>query len=157
MGRRTKARECAVQMLYQWEIGRASIGDVMTDYWSVRSTVDATRALAERMVRGVCQHQEAIDLVVTEACTNWRFDRLATIDKCVLRLGSYELMMEPGTPVAVVIDEAIELARRFGEADSPAFVNGVLDAVRRKVRGEKKGQPHAQPASKGAGSKNERE
>ena len=69
-----------------------------------------------------------------EAATHWRLDRIAPVDRTILRLGAYELLAEPGTPAAVVLDEAVELAKRFGEADSPAFVNGVLDAIRRRTR-----------------------
>ena len=69
---------------------------------------------------------------MSAALTNWRFDRVADVDKAVLRLGAFELMHEPQTPAAVVIDEAVELAKRFSEADSPAFVNGVLDALRQE-------------------------
>src|SRR5574341_826089 len=97
MGKRTRARECALQMLYQWDITREAIA---------------------------------------AASTNWRLDRIAAVDKNILRIAAYELMMEPQTPASVVIDEAVEMAKRFSEADSPGFVNGVLDAVRRAVRGE---------------------
>ena len=75
------------------------------------------------------------------AATNWRFERIAAVDRTILRLGTYELMKEGETPAAVVIDEAVELAKRFGEAESHAFVNGVLDAIRRKVRDGEAGVP----------------
>ena len=71
-----------------------------------------------------------------EAATHWRIERIAPVDRTILRLGAFELAEEKATPAAVVIDEAVELAKRFGEADSPAFVNGVLDAIRKRVRGE---------------------
>jgi N utilization substance protein B len=74
--------------------------------------------------------------LITQALTNWRFDRIAAVDRNILRLATYELMVEKATPTAVILDEAIEMAKRFGEADSGPFVNGVLDAVRRAVRGE---------------------
>jgi N utilization substance protein B len=100
----------------------------------VRTTTEETRGMAERLFMGTVEHQKAIDETIVGSLTNWRFDRVADVDKAVLRLGAYELMQERKTPVAVVIDEAVELAKRFSEADSPAFVNGVLDAVRKKVR-----------------------
>ena len=134
MGRRTKARECALQMLYQWERSGEAVERVAESYWRVRTTTDETRAMAERLFTGTVDHQKEIDETIVGALTNWRFDRVAEVDKAVLRLGAYELMQEPGTPAAVVIDEAVELAKRFSEADSPAFVNGVLDALRKKVR-----------------------
>lgn len=134
MGRRTKARECALQMLYQWERTGEPVEKVAEAFWRVRTTTDETRAMAERLFTGTARHSEAIDAAIVGTLVNWRFDRLADVDKAVLRLGAYELMHEAKTPVAVVIDEAIELAKRFSEADSPSFVNGVLDALRKKVR-----------------------
>ena len=134
MGRRTKARECALQMLYQWEATKDPMSAVAEGFWRVRSTTEETRAMAERLACGAQANLEAVDAAITAAARNWRFDRIASVDKNILRLGTYELMLEPDTPAAVVIDEAVEMAKRFGEADSPAFVNGVLDAIRRKTR-----------------------
>jgi N utilization substance protein B len=121
-------------MLYQWERTGEGPERVAEAFWRVRTTTDETRAMAERLFTGAVREQEAIDAAVGAALTNWRFDRIADVDKAVLRLGAFELMHEPQTPGAVVIDEAVELAKRFSEADSPAFVNGVLDALRKKVR-----------------------
>jgi N utilization substance protein B len=136
MGRRTRARECAVQMLYQWEVSREPLDVVIQSYWMVRSTVDETRRLAEHLLRGTHGRLAEIDAAIAAAMTNWRMDRLAAVDRSILRIGTYELLAERGTPAPVVLDEAIDMAKRFGEADSSAFVNGVLDAVRRVVRGE---------------------
>jgi N utilization substance protein B len=135
MGRRTKARECAFQMLYQWEQTKDPISRVSSLFWKVRSSTDATKEMAERLARGAHEHAAAIDAHITRTTKNWKFDRIAAVDRNILRLGTYELMMEPGTPGTVIIDEAVEIAKRFGEADSPGFVNGVLDAIRREVRG----------------------
>jgi N utilization substance protein B len=134
MGRRTKARECALQMLYQWGQCGEDPERVAEAFWRVRSTTEDTRAMAERLFTGALRNREGIDTAVSETLSNWRLDRVAEVDKAVLRLGAYELMHEPQTPSAVVIDEAVELAKRFSEADSPAFVNGVLDALKKKVR-----------------------
>ena len=121
-------------MLYQWEATRDPMSVVAEGFWRVRTTTDETRAMAERLASGTQAHLAALDEAITAAARNWRFDRIASVDKSILRLGAYELFNEPQTPAAVVIDEAIEMAKRFGEADSPAFVNGVLDAIRRKAR-----------------------
>src|SRR5262249_51226835 len=136
MGRRTKARECAFQMLYQWEVTRAPMGELLEAFWRLRSTTEATRARAEELARGTLAALAEIDAAIEEASMNWRPERIASVDRTVLRLGAYELMHEPGTPSAVVLDEAVELAKRFGEGDSHAFVNGVLDAIRKRVRGD---------------------
>jgi N utilization substance protein B len=134
MGKRSKARECAVQMLYQWDMTREPMDRVAGLFWQVRSGTDEMKAMAERLARGAHGDLERLDEAIGKALTRWRFERVAPLDRNVLRIAAYELLHEPQTPPAVVIDEAVELAKRFGEADSPAFVNGVLDAVRRAAR-----------------------
>ena len=136
MGRRTKARECAFQILYQWQVGGEPIDRVLESFWRVRSGTPEARAMAERLARGAAARADALDAEIAEAATNWRIERIAPVDRTILRLGAYELAEEDDTPAAVVLDEAVELAKRFGEADSAAFVNGVLDAIRKRVRGE---------------------
>jgi len=122
-------------MLYQWDLTRAPMDEVAHSFWRVRTSTDATKAMAERLARGAQANAARLDGLIAEAATNWRFERIAAVDRNLLRLGAYELDMERDTPPSVVIDEAVEIAKRFGEADSPSFVNGVLDAVRRMVRG----------------------
>jgi N utilization substance protein B len=135
MGTRTKARECAFQMLYQWDITREPMDRVAGLFWQVRTSTPETQAMAERLARGGQAEVERLDEAITAASTNWRFERIAAVDRNILRIAAYELMKEPETPSKVIIDEAVEMAKRFGEADSPPIVNGVLDAVMRKVRG----------------------
>jgi N utilization substance protein B len=136
MGRRTKARECAFQMLYQWEVGDTPMDQVVESFWRVRQTTPAIRAMADRLATGAARRKGELDAAIGAAASNWRLDRIAPVDRTILRLGAYELLGEPETPAAVVLDEAVEMAKRFGEADSPAFVNGVLDAVRKACRGD---------------------
>jgi N utilization substance protein B len=133
MGRRTKARECAFQLLYQWQITGDPMAQVIEAFWRLRSGTEAMRAMAERLARGAQARIDELDRAIAEAASNWRLDRIAPVDRTILRLGTYELLAEPQTPRAVVLDEAVEMAKRFGEADSPAFVNGVLDAIRRRA------------------------
>jgi N utilization substance protein B len=154
MGKRTKARECAFQMLYLWDRTREPMERVANGFWRVRTTTDETRARSEELARGAHALVEELDAVVASKATHWRLDRIAAVDLCILRLAVYELTREPHTPAAVVIDEAVELAKRFGDAGSPAFVNGVLDAIRRTVAGESGGAPRRRPndASKRHGS-----
>jgi len=135
MGRRTKARECAFQLLYQWEISGEPMAAVLEGFWRLRSGMPHMRAMAERLATGAQSRAAELDGAIAEAATHWRLDRIAPVDRTILRLGTYELIAEPDTPAAVVLDEAIELAKRFGEEDSPAFVNGVLDAIRKRTRG----------------------
>jgi N utilization substance protein B len=121
-------------MLYQWDITRDPMERVAELFWKVRTTTDETRVAAERLAGGAQAELARIDEAIAGAVLNWRFDRIAAVDRNILRVGVYELLCEPATPAAVILDEAVEMAKRFGEADSPAFVNGVLDAIRRRVR-----------------------
>jgi len=130
MGRRSKARECAFQMLYQHDVGGDPFEQVVRDFWRIRRTTEPGRQLAESLARGAQSRLAELDERIAAQATHWRFERIAAVERNLLRLGAYELLYE-ATPVSVVIDEAVELAKRFGEADSPAFVNGVLDAVMR--------------------------
>ncbi len=132
MGRRTKARECAFQILYQWHVTGQPISSVIGAFWKIRTGTPETRAMAERLAVGAHHRLSLLDEAIAATASNWRLDRIAPVDRTILRLGAYELVAEPMTPAAVVLDEAVELAKRFGEADSPAFVNGVLDAIRRR-------------------------
>ena len=138
MGKRTKARECAVQMLYQWDLTREPMDHVVGLFWKIRTSTEETKGRAERLARGAQGVVGSLDEAITRASTNWRFERIAAVDRNILRIGTYELMKEPATPASVIIDEAVEMAKRFGEADSPSFVNGVLDAIRGAVRGTKR-------------------
>jgi len=122
-------------MLYQWEITGLEMEEVVESFWRVRRTTSPTRTMADRLATGARSRVEEIDSAIEEAASNWRLARIAPVDRTILRLGTFELIGEPDTPAAVVLDEAVELAKRFGEAASPAFVNGVLDAIRRRVRG----------------------
>jgi N utilization substance protein B len=139
-------------MLYQWGATRAAMEQVERDYWRLRSTTEETQARAERLFRGTVDEVAEIDEAIKAAATNWRFERIAAVDRTILRLGTYELMKEGETPAAVVIDEAVELAKRFGEAESHAFVNGVLDAIRRKVRDGAGAAPAPAPARRTGGA-----
>jgi N utilization substance protein B len=133
VGRRTKARECAFQILYQAELSGQGIEHGVEGFWRVRTTTDHTRARSEQLARGAWANRERADEAIRAVARNWALERIAAVDRSILRLGCYELMQEPATPPAVVIDEAVELAKRFGEADSGGFVNGILDAIRRRI------------------------
>ncbi len=102
--------------------------EVMREFSLPRRASERARELA----LGVAQNRKAIDERIAGASTRWKLERLARVDRNVLRIATYELLFEPQTPVAVVIDEAVEIARRFAGGDSPAFVNGVLDAIARE-------------------------
>ncbi len=134
MGRRTRARECALQLLYQRDVTGVPLEQAQEAFWRLRSTAEATRSLVERLARGVLDHAVEIDAAIQAASLNWRLERIGAVDRCILRVATYELLYEAETPTPVIINEAIELAKRFCEADAQAFVNGVLDAVGKCAR-----------------------
>jgi N utilization substance protein B len=130
---RHAGRERAVQWLYQWELSGLDLDDVLSRQHQVEvHAPDRERdAWAVELVRGTARELARIDPLITQHATNWRIERMAVIDRVILRLGVYELLATPETPPAVVIDEAVELARTFSADQAVGFVNGVLDAVRK--------------------------
>lgn len=127
--RRTKARERALQALYQIDVAAEGIDDALAAFWRSFEPVERdVKDLAEGLVRGVAEHRRQVDEAIEEASSNWRLDRMARVDRNVLRLAVYELL-QSDVPVKVVINEAIELGKKFGSESSGAFVNGVLDKV----------------------------
>jgi N utilization substance protein B len=136
-----QGRAAALQMLYQWEVGRLTVPEVAQTFWRIGEAEtpisDRAQALAARLTSGTVERLAAIDATLEEASKNWRLERMPVIDRLILRMGIYELVYETTTPPAVVIDEALELARRFSTDEAVSFVNGILDAVKGKVeRGE---------------------
>jgi N utilization substance protein B len=136
--KRTKARERALQALYQIDVAAEGIDDALGRFWKSFEPVEReVMALAEALVRGVAEHRRAIDDTIERISTNWRLDRMAKVDRNVLRLAVYELL-RTDVPVKVVINEAIELGKKFGSESSGAFVNGVLDRVAAELPAERR-------------------
>ena len=135
---RRRARAAALQMLYQWEIGRLSIDEAVSTFWSMGDAgplTDEARALAERLARGAAAGAAEADPIIAASADNWRLDRMAVVDRLILRLAVHEFLHVPDTPHKVVINEAVELARLFSTDEAPGFVNGVLDGIRKKLEG----------------------
>lgn len=128
-------------MLYQWEVAHVDPAEVAKTYWLVHGPepplTERGRAFAETLVRGTATEVGAIDPLIAAAADNWRLERMALVDRLVLRLAVYELLHEPETPPAVVINEALELARTFSTDESVGFINGVLDGIRKKMEEER--------------------
>lgn len=143
---RHRARHAAVQMLYQWEVGKTPVDEVITTYWKIgdgaaagdepspvpRLSADA-RDFAAALAIGVAAHVSEIDPYIADAAKNWRVSRMAVLDRLIMRLAVYEFLHAPDTPRAVVIDEALELTKQFSGDEAGSFVNGVLDAIRRRI------------------------
>jgi transcription antitermination protein NusB len=130
-----QARESALQMLYGWELSGDALPEAIAGVreLQLRPPVADRDALAVELAQGTARTLDRIDPLIAEAATNWRLERLAVIDRLVLRLAVYELLERPEVPPAVVINEALELAKTFSGPDAVRFVNGVLDAIRKRI------------------------
>jgi N utilization substance protein B len=135
VGSRRRARELALQLLYQYELTHAEPERMQADFDEWRSSTDGVREFADGLLRGTLEHLADIDTELERQTAHWRLDRLAAVDRNILRLAMYELLYHRDTPHAVVIDEAIEIAKKFGAEESPRFVNGVLDGfIKRRAQ-----------------------
>jgi transcription antitermination protein NusB len=125
---RRKSREFALQMLFEWDMTRQDPARVEELFWKSARAAESTRKFADHLFEGAVASPESIDQLVARLAENWRLDRLAAVDRNILRLAICEL--RTGTaPPKVVIDEAIELAKKFSSAEAPSFLNGILDAA----------------------------
>lgn len=130
MTRRSRAREVALQLLFQRDLNKRIDRTTLERFVHDRLRDETLVSFCLSLYDGVIAQQIDIDRLLSEAAENWRLVRMAAVDRNVLRLGAYELLHTPETPASVAIDEAITLARRYGSADSSAFVNGILDRLR---------------------------
>lgn len=126
---RTRARVYALQMLYQLDVRSVEPVALMHEFWRERVCPDEVQAFANRLVSGTMEHRQELDAAITRSADNWELHRMAVIDRNILRLGAFELLHLQDVPPKVCINEAIELAKRFGDSDSGKFINGVLDAI----------------------------
>lgn len=127
MGMRRRARELALQLLYQHEQTSADLEIMQRDFDEWTSSTDGVREFADFLLRGTLANLEKLDEELSLQTAHWRLERLAAVDRNILRLALFELTHVPDTPPAVVIDEAIEIAKKYGAEESGRFVNGVLD------------------------------
>ncbi len=134
MGVRRRGRELALQLLYQRELAGGEVETLAASSADLQEVPVAAREFACVLLRGVLAHLGEIDSELQGQADNWRIERMAAVDRNILRLAMFELLHEPDTPASVVIDEAIELAKRYGSERSSQFVNGVLDAFAHRVR-----------------------
>lgn len=133
MASRRKSRELALQMLFQWEIGKHTPEHVVRTFLKNRRLDSDAEEFARALFEGAVAESANIDSMIAAHATNWKVERLAAVDRNILRLSIYELLHHSETAPAVVIDEAIEIARRYSGGESADFVNGVLDAVRKSI------------------------
>jgi transcription antitermination protein NusB len=134
MGTRRKSRELALQMLFQLDMAGQNTDEVRQTFWAERTNVGAdVRGFADDLFRVAHDRAEEIDKLIERHAEHWRMERMATVDRNILRGGVAEFLAYPATPKAVIINEAIEIARKFSSPDSVGFINGVLDGVAREL------------------------
>jgi len=130
MRKRTKARECALQILYQIDITKNDCRFCLDDYWNVNGdTEQSIVEFANELVKGTVENVSKIDGVISSYATNWSIDRMAVVDRNILRMATYELLFRMEIPPKVSINEAVDIAKKFGDKDSGKFVNGILDKI----------------------------
>ena len=135
---RHRAREAALQILYQWEVGRGDVDHAAETFFSQQwpdtdPPAASLRAFASALAHDTVERLCAIDPLIAETAARWRPERMAVLDRLILRMAICELQRDPGTPRAVVINEALELARTFSTEEAVKFINGMLDAIRKKL------------------------
>ena len=133
MDKRTRARELAMQLLYQLDIQGPEGIEPLDKFFTEADADDSVRKLASEWTKGAWENLQQCDQLITASTLKWQFGRLSPVDKSILRLSVYQLKFCPDVPPKVVINEAIELAKKFSSEKAPSFVNGVLDAVLKKL------------------------
>lgn len=134
MGKRRKSRELAMQMLFQSDLGRQNAEEVQHTFWQAREKIDpGTQGFAEDLFRVAVARQEEIDGYIEQASQHWRLKRMAAVDRNLLRAAIAEMLEYPATPLPIIINEALEIARLYSAPESIHFLNGILDAVARAL------------------------
>lgn len=133
MGARRRARDRAVQVLYQWALTDRAPDRVLDLFWRAHEEPEPVRTFAESLARGTIAGVEHIDRLIDHQASNWRPERMSVVDRSILRLGTYELLNQPETPPAVVLNEAIDLAKKYSGPEAGQFVNGILDGIRKRL------------------------
>lgn len=136
--RRHRAREAALQILYQWHVGQRDVGRASETFFDLQwpdaePPPDELRGFASRLALDTVDNLDRIDPMIADTAERWRPERMAVLDRLILRMAVCELMRGGETPHAVVINEALELARTFSTEDAVKFINGMLDAIRKKL------------------------
>ncbi|MFQ5898301.1 MAG: transcription antitermination factor NusB [Candidatus Methylomirabilia bacterium] len=135
MGKRRKAREVSLQLLYQLDLqGESDPGPHLPAFWGRHPVDPEVRAFAEALVLGTKLHQPKIDELITQYAQHWALERMAVVDRNILRVAIFELLWTTEVPSKVAINEALEVAKKFSTQESSRFINGILDRIRRELR-----------------------
>ena len=135
MSHRRKSRELAVQFLYSYEVNPGDLEERLIQFWEANKAAESVKEFATSLIRGTLAEKERVDSLISDETINWDITRIAVVDRNILRLAVYELAFREDIPPVVSIDEAVDIAKKFGTADSGKFVNGILDTVRAKLSG----------------------
>ena len=138
MGRRRKARESTLQILFQLEFDNSQLEKTLNEHWKNKKVLKEIREYSSWLVKGIITHQEKIDNIIQSTSEHWRISRMALIDRNILRMAVFELLYEESIAPAVVINEAIEVAKKYSGEKASTFINGILDAVRKNLDDIKK-------------------
>jgi N utilization substance protein B len=133
MGHRRIARECALQMMYELDVGKHPKEEILRTYWLMNEHPPKVRDFAELLFEGTVQKLKEIDKVIQQHTKNWRLGRMAAVDRNILRLAVFEFLRGDKTPETVVINEALEIAKKFSTHESAQFVNGILDSIKNNL------------------------
>ncbi|HKE09001.1 MAG TPA: transcription antitermination factor NusB [Candidatus Acidoferrum sp.] len=133
MSLRTKSREFAMQMLFQWDMIQQPPAKLEPTFWKSAKAAEQTRAFANQLFEGAAHDAAALDELIVKHAVNWKLERVAAIDRAILRLALHE-MRATDTPVKVVINEAVDLAKKYSSDDAKGFVNGILDAYHKSLQ-----------------------
>ena len=130
--KRRRAREYALQILFQLDVTNSELSnDVMRDFWENITEDDDVKEFTDDIVTGTRKNIEEIDSVLNSTAENWSIDRMAVVDRNVLRAATYELLYRPDIPPSVIINEAIEISKKYSTGDSASFINGILDKIQK--------------------------
>ncbi len=132
MGKRRKARESTIQILFQFEFDDSQPDVALSRFWEAKKASKEVQEYCSWLVKGILSHREQIDSIIQSVSENWRISRMAAVDLNILRMAVFELFYEENVAAAVVINEAIEIAKKYSSDRAGAFINGVLDAIRKK-------------------------
>jgi len=133
MGKRRKARESTLQILFQLEFNDSELENLFKSFWQKKKAAKEIKDYSRWLVQGIVSHRERIDRLIQSVSENWRIDRMALVDRNVLRIAVFELLYEERIAPAIIIDEAIEISKKYSSEEAATFVNGILDAARKKI------------------------
>jgi N utilization substance protein B len=136
MGSRRKAREIALQVLYQIDVSKIDVKEATHLFWSSFKAPEKAREFSSVLIEGAWSHREEIDRLINSCSENWSLERMAKVDKNILRMATYELLYCRDIPTKVILNEAIDLGKDYGSENSGSFINGILDALYPKLRKE---------------------